>query len=199
MKCGRSWIAGTLACLWGLWFLAAVGISKEAGEKELREGVRKLAEVIAQKDTDTAKKQAAELAKKIDKIEELMLLFSVRNGDEGGLGIGPKPGTIQPDGIEQKLEFLAKKPLPEKQLAAEAEDLARMGYQVAAVTQVAHAKPPEKDEEGKTRKNWLLFAEQAHAAALEFAATVKKKDPDTVQKAAKKLDAQCSRCHDVFK
>jgi hypothetical protein len=189
--------AGVVAA--AVWFLISAGTGRADGEKGLREAVRKLADTIEKKKTAEAKKHAVDLAKKFKSMEDVMALMQGRTGDEGGLGVGAKPGSITPDGIEDKVEALAKKPLPEKQLAQEADDLARMGYQVAAVMQVAHAKAPEKDDGDKKRADWFKFVDQTQTTALEFAAVARKKNPAELQKAAKKLDTSCSSCHDVFK
>ncbi len=188
--------AGLLLLATGVWF---VGFGQAASEKELRDSIRKLAQSIEKKDADGAKKQATALGKSIDDMEDLMNMLSGRNGDKGGLGVGPKPGAITPDGIEDKIEHLAKKPLAEKQLSTEADALVQMGYDVAAVMAVAQAKGWQKEEGAKKKTTWEKFSKASETAALAFADAAKKKNPAEVQAAAKKLDNSCSTCHDIFK
>ncbi len=180
----------------GFWL---TGSGSAADNKGRREGIRKLAEAIEKKDTAAIKNQTAALAKEYKEVEELMDLFRARTGNEGGLGVGPRPGLITPDGIEDKVEALARKPLPEKQLEREAPDLTRMGYQVAAVLAVAHARPPEKDDGPRKRADWLKFADATRSAAVEFAVAAGNKKPAEVQKTALALDNSCTNCHKVFK
>ncbi len=184
----------------GLWFVATAG--KAADEKDqLRESVLKLADTLKDNKADDAKKQAAAIADKIDDVEELMHLMSPRRpkGKGPGIGIGNKPGAIAPDGIEQKIQALAKKPLLAAQLGKESEALERMAYIAAAIGQVANAKPPDKDDGKKKKKDWLTWSQEMHDAALELAAAVKKKDAAAIKTASGKVDAKCTSCHDVFK
>ena len=57
---------------------------------------------------EAAKKEAADVAKKAD-LEDIMHAYKPRLKDKakGGLGVGPKPGAIQPDSIELKIGALA--------------------------------------------------------------------------------------------
>ena len=57
---------------------------------------------------------------------------------KGGLGIGSKPGSVVPDGIEAKIIALAKKPLDNKALEAQARDLERLiGMSISRYTAVS--------------------------------------------------------------
>ena len=190
---------GTVGLAMGVGLLAYRAAAGPPMKRNCASAIRKLAETIEKKDSAAVKKQVTILAKQVTELEDLMALFQARTGDKGGLGVGPKAGAITPDGIEDKVESLGKKPLPEKELDKEADALAQMGYQVAAVIQVAHAKAPEKDDGAEERADWLKFAEQTEKAALDFAAVARKKNAADLHKAAKKLDASCSTCHDVFK
>ncbi len=182
----------------GLWFLAAAG-SNAADENDLQGAVMKLAGSLEKKDAD-AKKQAADIAKNLEGIEELMHLMSLRrpNG-KGGVGVGPKPGAISPDGIEAKIMALAKKPLSKTQLEKEADGLERMAYTAAAIGQVANYKPPDKDDGKKKKKDWLAWSQEMSETALELAEAAKKKDAAGIKTAAGKLDNKCNTCHEVFK
>jgi hypothetical protein len=176
----------------GLW----VSMSGAAADDDAKATVSKIAAALEKDDKADAQKQAAALASKAE-IEDVMHVFSLRRSK--GLGVGSKPGTIMPDGIEAKIMDMAKKPMDAKKLAEEADALVQMGYVAAAVGQVAHAKPPEKDEGKKKKSDWLKWSKAMNEAALEFATTVKGKKPADVHKAALKLNASCTNCHTVFK
>src|SRR5207248_8523300 len=112
----------------------------------LRAIVQKIADAIEKKDSAQAKTLAEELAK--GDLEEVMHLMSKR--DPGGkakvFGVGKKPNTVTPDGIEAKIQNLGKTPKAQTVIDKEAADLVEMAYRVAAIAEVAHAKPPEKDD-----------------------------------------------------
>src|SRR5262245_8592940 len=81
----------------GLWFLAAAGNAAD-DKDDLRGPVSKVADALRDKKADAAKMQAEAIAGKLEGVEELMHLMSLRrpNG-KGGIGIGGKPGIISPD------------------------------------------------------------------------------------------------------
>ncbi|HMC66825.1 MAG TPA: cytochrome c [Gemmataceae bacterium] len=193
----RLFGVGTAALALGVWFLAAVG-SNAADDGDVRGSVRKLATALEKKDAD-AKKQAAAIAEKIEGIEEVMNMMSPRRGNKGGEGVGNEPNKIRPDGIEAKIMALAKKPLTNKELEAEAAALERMAYIAAAIGEVAHAKPQGNGNGKKKKKDWLTWSQEMNEAALELAAAAKKKDAAAIKTAASKVEAKCTSCHDVFK
>ena len=69
-----------------------------------------------------------------------------------------------------------------------------MAYTAAAIGQVANAKPPEKDDGKKKKKDWVAWSQEMHEAALELADAAKKKDAAGVKTAAGKLDNKCNTC-----
>ena len=195
MTAFSRWAAAGFAVAvgFGLW----AGMSGAADDKDPAGTIRQIAAALEKKDSATAKKLAAGVADKAD-LEDVMHVFSLRRAK--GLGVGPTPGKIMPDGIEAKLiELSGKKPLTAAQLSTEADALVQLGYIAAAVGEVAHAKPPAKDEGKKKRADWLKWSADMRDSALQFAATAKEKKPDTVKKAATKLYSSCTTCHDVFK
>jgi hypothetical protein len=178
----------------GFWFAATRGGA--ADSKETSGAVLKIAEAFEKKDMEGAKKQAAALAASAD-IEDVMHSFSLRRAK--GLGVGPKPGAINPDGIEAKIIDLSKKAKPAAQIQTEADALVQMGYVAAAIGEIANAKPPAKDEGKKKKKDWLTWSADMRDSALAFADAAKTKNPMAVQKAASKLYSSCTTCHAVFK
>jgi hypothetical protein len=190
---GRLMGLGALLVVLGYWFFVDVSA---ADDIDVKGPIGKIAEAFEKKDTEGAKKQAAAFAPKAD-IEDVMHLFSLRRSK--GLGVGSKPNEIMPDGIEAKLIDLGRKPLPAKQLETEAADLVRMAYIAAAIGEVANRHPPEKDEGKKKIADWVKWSGEMRDTALQFAATVKEKNPMTTNKAALKLYSSCTTCHTVFK
>ena len=189
----RWLVVGMLALAVGFGFWVAMS---GAADDDAKTTVPKIAAALEKNDAADAKKQAAALAKSAE-IEDVMHVFSLRRSK--GLGVGTKPDAIKPDGIEAKIMDLAKKPLPQEQLNTQADALLQMAYVSAAIGEVAHAKPPEKDEGKKKKSDWLKWSTDMRDSALQFAVAVKDKKPASVQKAATKLYGSCTQCHGVFK
>ncbi len=183
--------AGPLLVLW----LLAPAV-QSADDKGLQDGVQKVGEAIEKKDKDGAKKSATDLAKKTE-MEDLMHVLALRS--KRGMGVGPKPGAVMPDGIEKKVEALVDKPLTAKQLADEAPALERMGWNVAAIGEICLAKPPEKDTGKKKVKDWVKWSEDLREAGAALATAAKDKNAQALQKAADKVNTNCNKCHDVFR
>ena len=163
----------------------------------MSDAIQKLAQTVAKPDVATARKEAEALAKTIE-LDSLMDLFKLRTKD--GLGVGTKPGAITPDGIEAKVMALAKKPLPQKELDAQAEGLTQAGHMVAAVALVAQHKCPVTKKMGdKDPKKWQEWTEEMHKNALELSTAAKAKQPAELKTAATKLNSTCNNCHSVFR
>ncbi len=182
--------AGVAAAAGLLGLLLVVTPGRGGDDKELREGVDKLADLLDKKDADAAKKQAADLAQKYQ-LEEVMGLLEKR--DRGGFGVGPKADVIRPDGIEAKLSDLAtRKAMTDKEYAEQAEAIKRMALRAAAVAEVAQQMAPMKAKAAQ----WKGFADGMKKTALDLAAA---KKPDEVRSAAGKVNGNCADCHAVFK
>lgn len=202
----RGWIAGVAGLCLALGLLGPNGLSSAADDKGLVEGVKKIAAALEKKDAAEAKKLADGLAKKFEN-DDTMGLFAPRTKADGklgrGIGVGSKPGAMKPDGIERKLMDLAKKPLPDKQLADEAEALTAMGYDMAALASIAHlSEPAEKEKKpvfAKRKKDWQTWSEELRDASLNLAMAAKGKNAADLHKAAVKADETCSKCHAVFR
>lgn len=208
MRCPVRWAAvGTAGLVLGFWVLLALpGRTSDSDEKdikEMREGIAKLAESFEKKDQAQAKKQVAEIVKKFQgkkpqlEMEDLMHLFVLRT--RKGLGVGAKAGAVMPDGIEKKVEELAEKAPPAKQLGDEAAGLEQMAYNMAAIAEVSRVLAPEKDTGKKKAKDWIKWSEDMREASLALAEAAKKKDASGVKAAADKANTACSKCHDVFR
>jgi Cytochrome C' len=200
MMRNARWLAiGGIASALVVWSLALVGQGTAADEdKEVRDGIEKLADVMAKKDLATAKAQGQAIANKLDEVAPAMDLLKPRG--DGGLGVGPKPGAITPDGIEKKLIDMGKKPMTAAQVTTQADALARMADEVAAVAEVAQHKCPVKKKEGdKDPKDWQTWCQDMRQGGLDLADAAKAKDAAKVKTAVNKLNSTCSNCHAVFR
>ena len=194
-----GWMTATVLLVLAAFHLALPPRDRAAqDETHPRDDVVKMADMIARKDLAGAKKHANTLPADLDP-EEVMSVFSLRTGKgKGGLGIGPKPGAITPDGIEKKLQDLAQgKPLTKAAMVRQAKALERAGYIAAAVALAVQDRPPVRGK--KDRKDWQTWAGEMHQAAREFATAATTNDPKQVTRAAVKLNDSCIRCHKVFK
>lgn len=191
---GRLVGAGLTVLALGLGFVVGTG---NAADADVKGAATKIANLLEKKDSAGAKKEAAAVAPNAE-IEDVMHLMSLRRSK--GLGVGAKPGAITPDGIEAKIMELGKRPMPAAKLTAEAADLTRMAYVTAAIGELAHAKPPQKDEGKKKKKDWETWSADMRDAALKLADITKAaKSPADVKTAATKLYSTCTTCHEVFR
>jgi hypothetical protein len=171
----------------------------------LRDSVGHIADFIAKGNMAAAKKEAARLAKSLDDPGDVMRLLSyrIKKTEDGktlegtGFGLGPKPGAIQPDGIEDKVKALARTPLSPAALAKQSEALERAAYVAAAVSEVI----PDTFPAGAKGdpKVWKAWSQDMHKASLEFAKAVRTGKPDKVKMAADKLNDVCIRCHNDYR
>jgi hypothetical protein len=196
------WLAvGGVASALLVWSLVLATNGTAADEdKEVRDGILKLADAEAKGDSTAAKKQAEGIAAKVDEIAPVMDLMKPRG--DGGLGVGSAPGKITPDGIEKKLIAMDKEknPMTPAQLTAQGDALARMGEQMAAIAEVAKLKCPVKKKEGdKDPKDWAKWTDEMQKGSLEFANAAKAKDPARLKTVTRKLNSTCSECHSVFR
>src|SRR5262245_23827590 len=158
MKKARLWSAGIFLATLGWITVQTTRSVADDDDKEIRDALLKIAAAIKSGGEAGAKKQAAALAKKIEEINEVMDYMSSRKFDKkkkkyvGGLGVGEKPGTIEPDGIELMVIHLDEKGLGDA-LAKEKPALKQMTYVIAAISEVAIAKgwSPNKGKKNNTR------------------------------------------------
>jgi len=193
-----SWRIATAGLALGICLLVVPSRDRAADdEKDVRDEVLRIADLIARNDGDGARKRAKTLPADLDP-EDVMSVLSPRKRKGGGVGLGPKPGEITPDGIEQKVQVLAeKKRLTQKALDKQAQALERAGYIAAAAALAVQDRPPVRGT--KARKDWKKWAGDMHEAARDFAAAAKAKNPARVKNAATKLKDSCIRCHQGFR
>ena len=192
---------GAVVLTLGFWFLAA-GNSGAADDKgDMRALVQKLADTIAKGDAEQAKTLAAEIAKDAD-LEAVMYLMKKRENKgkaKGYFGVGKEAGSIQPDGIEAKIINLSKRPVSDKQLDKESEALVEMAYRLAAVAEIAKAKPSEKANNAAKKKDWADYADSMRKGAGELAEGAKEKKAPAIKDAASKINSSCNNCHGSFR
>jgi hypothetical protein len=167
-----------------------------AGDPEIKSGIVKIAGLIEKGDNSAATAQAKALAKKVEDIDDVMGVFKPRT--KKGVGVGKKPGAIQPDGIELQLNKISRDAPSQISANKDAEGFEQMAYVIAAVADVAMVKAP-KDEGKKKSKDWVKWAKEMRDAAPELATAAKSKSPAEIQKAATKINNACNSCHSVFK
>lgn len=206
------WIAAGVAVVaLGIGLLTTVDRGEAANADQLKAGLPKLAEAIKAKNNDEVAKLVASLSKETD-MEDLMDLFKPRGPNSAGLGIGPTPKAITPDGVEVKIKDMAdaKKMISTFKLKSEVDPLIEMAYLAAASAKITKALAPEKDAGKRKRADWLKWSDDTETAALalvakleaakaEFAKKVAKVDVKSIQAAATTLDNACVNCHNVFK
>jgi hypothetical protein len=195
----RTMVAGAAVLALGLVLLAASGRTQADDAANIRDAVQKAANSLANGDNAAAEKIATDLAKAVEQLEDVMNLMSKRTpSGKGGLGVG-KPGEFMPDGIEAQIQNLSKKPLPPGRLDKESDALIEMAYRVEAISEVAKAKAPEKDQGAKKKKDYLEWAGDMKKSAQELAEAAKTKDAKKVKSAAASLNNACNNCHGVFR
>jgi hypothetical protein len=158
-------------------------------EKEARDAVLKIADLLEKGKMDDAKKAAADVKSETEDLMNLMLPRKA-NG-KGGIGIGDKPGAITPDGIEKKVQALEKAAPP----ASEAKALEKAGYIMQAIALTVENKVPK----GKKPMPWKKYNEEYQKTAKDFTDAAKKGDGKTIMAAAKKLNNACITCHNDYK
>src|SRR5207245_2990237 len=142
-------------------------------------------------------KQASAVAESLDGVEDIMHRMSLRRGTRGCIGIGENPGAIRPDGIEKKITDLSKKELSKERLTKEAGAIERMAYIAAAIAEVTKNKPLERGPKEK-KEIWRESADGTRKFALELATAAKKRDASAIHRPPVKLDANCTKCNNLF-
>lgn len=193
----RMCIAGiTLAAVFGL--ISMSGPSFAQGKKEVDVAVKEIADELKKGDKAKAKKLADQAAKNLDEISDMMHLFRPRN--KGGLGVGPMQlANPAKDGIEVMIRDLARD-VPGG-IAKQAAALEAMGYYIAAMGELANAAVVKAPTGGgkKTKKAWTEMSEDMRVLGLAFAKASAAKGAQEIKTAASKVNANCNKCHSIFK
>jgi hypothetical protein len=182
--------------------LGSAALLSTAGEdKEVVGTINKQADAVGKMDWKALSGQGDALAKKHE-LTDIMNIMKPRNspGKVKGVGIGPKPGAITPDGIDAKIIKMSNLLLPPATLDMEQKDLIRMAQITAAIASVSvHQCTVEKKMGDKDPAKWKEWMELMNSSSLELIDALNKKNPDAVRVAAKKLRSSCTECHSVFR
>jgi hypothetical protein len=189
----KLWLAGIGALTIGLAVSHVCGAP--LGE-DVNGAVNSVADLLAKGDKDGAKKAAAEVGKKAKgDVEDVMFAFKLRT--KKGIGVGNKAGVAMPDGIELKIEAMARDQMTPAALKNEAEALTRASHVMGAVgLSIETMKPPTKQEK---MKEWVQWSKDLVKASEDFSGAIKGGAPAAVKKAADKVNQTCNTCHMVFK
>jgi len=160
-----------------------VGQERAAADAATSKKVQQLAAAIKAKDNKAIKDLTVDLAK-VD-VDELMEAFKTS-----------KKGGILDEGIENKLQALAKAPLGAAALAKQAQELEDIAYVLAAVSEVTLAKGVPT---GKNAKNWAGFSKGMKGVSEDLLKAVQAKNAGGVHEAAKKSIDNCAACHMEFR
>jgi hypothetical protein len=175
---------------------AGVGLLsvRAADDKGIPTDTNKLADQVAKKDWAELTKEGATIAKKYD-LDKIMYQFKLRNAPKNpGVGIGSKPGLIKPDGIEAKINNMAKRVTAGD--LKYAKDLTRMTEIAAAIAGIAANVPSNKAMKTPADiQKWKEYAKEMHDASLDLIKALKGNNPAQVKAAAMTLQGSCTKCH----
>jgi hypothetical protein len=182
MKLARWW-------LFGLSLLGVVGVAGVSGRSYApdKDGIRGIVELLKKGDRAGARKAAEAYAKKNDDVLEVMEGF--RTGPRGGLANA---------GIELTILKLARSGTTAEELTRRSAEFQEMGYNTAAISLVAEALAPAKDED-KKKKDWIEWSRGNVEHGLKLAEAAGAKNAAEVKAAADKLRNGCVNCHTVFR
>jgi hypothetical protein len=194
----RIWIGGMTVAAVGAAALMLSGPSGAGDAKALKGSIDQIAAALKKGDKAGAKSMADALAKKTEEIAEVMDLFKPRK--KGGFGVGEKPGSVEPDHIDQLyVKLSGPNPPAAGTLTKNAAALEQMGYRTAAMALITLAKAPDKNQGKKTKKDWVAWATDMHDGALAMAAAAKSKNVADIKSSASKAYSACANCHAVFR
>lgn len=181
---------------------AGVGLlSLRADDRDIPTDTYKVADLVGTKDWAGLTKEGAAVAKKYD-LDKIMYQFKLRKAPKNpGLGIGATPGVIKPDGIEAKLNNMAKSGVKiTKTDLDNAEALTRMAQITAGVAAIVANVPNDKAKKtpAETQK-WKDYAKEMHDASLDLIKGLKSKDAKQIKAASLTLQGSCTKCHADFR
>ncbi len=140
------------------------------------------------------KEKVAAFKKKYEDLASAMRVYKPRA--KGGLGYG-EPGTA--DGIEKKLQDLAREALTAARLTKEKAGLIKMGYVNIALGRITHTYAPGRAHKGHHPRQWRWHADDLQKAATDLLEAAKKGDARALQAAAAFINKECIGCHRDFR
>jgi len=187
----------------GAVLVAGVGVlAVRAADTPAAPDIKKLADQVGKKSWDDLSKEGQAVAKKHDDLAEIMDVFKPRSktAKVSGIGIGDTPGTIIPDGIEQKIIRMAGRVGVTEGDMAKAPALKRMAEIAAAVAAVTVHKPNEKAQKNAaSTQKWKDWSKEMHDSAQDLSKAIEAKDRTRAKAAVTKLHGTCTSCHGEFR
>ncbi|NBO93668.1 MAG: hypothetical protein EBV06_15365 [Planctomycetia bacterium] len=175
--------------------LSLVGFNAVRADEESKKAQKDILEIAA--DIEAGKDIAAKVAAVKKKYEDLnSLMHAYKPSEKGGIGFGPK---AKGDGIEIKLNSLAKRALTKTAIDKEKADLVKTGYINIAIAKITDAYAPTKPKGGKTPKDWKKFTEDMEKASKSLIDAAKAGDSAALKTAATNLNSSCNNCHSDFR
>jgi hypothetical protein len=179
---------------------SALELAKAAAKGDAAE-IDKLSKALATPKTNP-KNKAAPVSLKEYLEDSGDVMQPLRRFALGGDGIDPALQSTGPlkslNGIEEKLRVLGRRPMKAPQLAKESAQLVLMAQKIAVVGQMAHEWAPAK-EGNLDPKDWREWSVEMRDSALNLAEAAKNKNANAVFTATKTLNANCTKCHGIFK
>lgn len=160
----------------------------------LRDAALALAEAAKKKDFEEAKKHVAAIAS-----------FKTASPGAAKENVSLKD-SVPIEDLMENVNTVNKEFLKYKRLAGPAwnakgkpEEIALNSRRMAALTVAIDAHAPDKDEAKKTKKAWADSVKGVQIATLEMVEAAKSKKAAEWKEAYNRMDASCTRCHEVFR
>ncbi len=165
-----------------------------AKAKKLADPLKKLVEA------EMKGKGAADVAKDLNKAAtkngdlKAIMWAAYKPAEKAGIGVGPMG-----KGIEAKIISMQKKPLTDKELKDQTDDLIKIANVAKSMADIAELNTPLKDDGKKKVANWKKYNQTQRDAAKELEDATKGGKPDKVLDAIKNLYSSCTNCHGDFR
>jgi len=183
--------------------------ARSAGDEEDKKAyvaAQKAALDLSRKlDKSGGTEDTATLAKKIAKAHDLEYVMGAafRPRAKGGVGVGEKE---PPPGLKDSVELAiidmatSRKPNPGQAILDKNNaDFVKLAEITRAMAEINHFYKPEKAKPKKDPKDWQRLNDDMKASSKDLLDAVKAKDQTKVTAAAKKLNASCTECHNIFR
>jgi len=193
MRSYQRWAA--CAAVVGLGIILTTGRADD-DDKKIRDKVEELAGVAAKKPDDLQKKAEAWVKEAKPDLEDVMGLLKKRMKDgSGGFGIGKTATGKLDDGIEARIEKLAKAGPSDGDLMNKA-DLIQALNRTRAIAAIAKASGTNKA--GAAAK-WQDFVKRMAEGSDDLSKAIESGKAKEIKKAANNLHSSCVDCHAEFR
>jgi len=192
----------SLLCLGvGVCLVLLLSVHSQAADPMVTKDVDSLTRDASQKKWDDLVTAAKPFAKHDSHaVMDLMAPRDPKNPKKSGIGIGPKPGAISPDGIEAKIINMTRNGIAPAELAAHSEHFKKMIDQLAVIAAITHNQAPAKkkqnDADGAV---WKKSSAEMFEKSVALSRALDGKNNAAIKTAAKELDGTCKSCHTIYK